>query len=314
MSTRSRRICYGEVVPFMVMTFLQCGQVGLSTLFKKASRDGMSYMVFILYSYTIAGLVLLPFSLLFERNKKLPRLNKQIIGRFILLGFLGYVTQMLGFKGIEYSSPTMASSMSNLTPAITFALAVLFRMEKVDIGSLSSRAKILGTLLSITGALVVVLYEGPTVIRTSMNSGLSSPSSYQSLNSEHSNWVIGGLLLIGDYILFSVWYIVQTQAVQEFPELLLVSIYNLIVAVIAAPFTIIAEPHISAWTMSSKMMTIVIAYNGLFGSSFATVLLTWGLHVKGPVYVALFTPFSIVIAAVMSVIFLGDSLYLGTYV
>ena len=38
--------------------------------------------------------------------------------------FLG---QFLGSKGIEYSTPTLASAMSNLTPACTFILAVLLR-------------------------------------------------------------------------------------------------------------------------------------------------------------------------------------------
>lgn len=49
------------------------------------------------------------------------------------------------------------------------------------------------------------------------------------------------------------------------------------------------------------------------GSSFGISVHTWGLHVKGPVYVALFRPLSIAIAAVMGVIFLGDALYLGRY-
>jgi drug/metabolite transporter (DMT)-like permease len=33
--------------------------------------------------------------------------------------------QLCGYKGIEYSSPTLASAMSNLTPAFTFILAVV---------------------------------------------------------------------------------------------------------------------------------------------------------------------------------------------
>lgn len=40
---------------------------------------------------------------------------------------------------------------------------------------------------------------------------------------------------------------------------------------------------------------------------------TWGLHVKGPVYISLFKPLSIAIAAVLSAIFLGDAIYFGTY-
>lgn len=40
---------------------------------------------------------------------------------------------------------------------------------------------------------------------------------------------------------------------------------------------------------------------------------TWVLRIKGPVYVAMFKPLSIVIAVALGVIFLGDTLYLGRY-
>ncbi|KAL3526443.1 hypothetical protein ACH5RR_011099 [Cinchona calisaya] len=303
-----RRFWYGEVLPFMVMAFLQCGQVGLSTLFKAAASDGMSYRVFIVYSYALSGLVLLPFAYLFERKKQLPQFNIKLGARFFLLGLLGFAAQMFGFKGIDYSTPTMASAMSNLTPAFTFGLAILFRMEKVEIRSLSSQVKILGTIVSIAGALVVVLYEGPTVIRSFKQSVLS----YQPLNSSHTNWIIGGVLLFADYLVLSLWYVVQAQTIQIFPaELLLVSLYNLCVAIIATPVTLILEANWSAWEITTKMMLYAVLYAGLFGTSFATVLLTWGLHLKGPVYAALFTPLSIVIAAIMGVLFLGESLYLG---
>ena len=42
-------------------------------------------------------------------------------------------------------------------------------------------------------------------------------------------------------------------------------------------------------------------------------VITWVLKVRGPVYVAMFKPLSIVIAVVMGVAFLGDTLYLGRY-
>ena len=51
----------------------------------------------------------------------------------------------------------------------------------------------------------------------------------------------------------------------------------------------------------------------MIGSALGTVTHTWGLKVKGPVYVALFRPLSIAIAALMGVIFLGEALYLGRY-
>lgn len=85
----------------------------------------------------------------------------------------------------------------------------MIRMEKLVIRSARSQAKILGTIVSISGALVVVLYEGPAVIRSS-SSSLSSNNMRQPLTSPSiSDWTVGGLFLTADYILLSIWYIVQ---------------------------------------------------------------------------------------------------------
>ncbi|KAK3033555.1 hypothetical protein RJ639_032403 [Escallonia herrerae] len=305
------RYCYREVLPFGAMIFLQCTQVGQSTVFKAATTQGMSYCIFMVYSYAISTLVLLPFAFIFER-KHLPPFNLAFLGRIGLLGLLGFSAMMCGYKGIEYSSPTLASAISNLTPAFTFALAILFRMEKLEVRSFSSQAKIIGTIVSISGATIVVLYKGPIILKTSSQASILFD---QTLKSSESNWVIGGLLLIVDYLLLSAWYILQAQTVTKYPaELLVVSLFNLCVAVLAAPASLLLEPDLSAWQFSSKMMLFAILYSGLYGSSFATAILTWGLRLKGPVYVALFTPLSIAIAAIMGVIFLGDSLYLGSII
>ncbi|CAL0312735.1 unnamed protein product [Lupinus luteus] len=55
------------------------------------------------------------------------------------------------------------------------------------------------------------------------------------------------------------------------------------------------------------------AREGILVTCFSSVVYAWGLHLKGPVYISIFKPGSIVIAATLSVIiFLGDALYLGT--
>ncbi|CAK9161308.1 unnamed protein product [Ilex paraguariensis] len=61
-------------------------------------------------------------------------------------------------------------------------------MEKLALRSLSSQAKIVGAIVSIAGALVVVLYQGPIVVRGSSS---SSKSLYLALRSPQSNWIIG---------------------------------------------------------------------------------------------------------------------------
>ena len=47
------------------------------------------------------------------------------------------------------------------------------------------------------------------------------------------------------------------------------------------------------------------------GQSFVAAIHTWGLNLKGPVYVSSFRPLSIAIAAAMGAILLGDDLHLG---
>lgn len=246
------------------------------------------------------------------RNKNLPPFNLSTLGRIFLLGLIGYSSQMFGYKGIEYSSPTLSAVISNLTPAFTFILAIVVRMEKLEIRSWRSRTKVIGTIVSISGALIVILYEGPRII-----SCLSTPSAllHQPLKSEKSDWIIGGLLLAGDFILVCIFYIVQAQTVSKYPaEILVVSLYDLSAAVIATPVTLLLEKDCSAWRINSRSMLIAILYGGFCGFSFAIAILSWGLRVKGPLYVAIFHPFTITIAAFSSVIFLGESLYLGSII
>ncbi|EPS67540.1 hypothetical protein M569_07237, partial [Genlisea aurea] len=53
---------------------------------------------------------------------------------------------------------------------------------------------------------------------------------------------------------------------------------------------------------------------GVFGSCLNNIVHTWAIHLRGPVYVAMFKPLSIVIAAFMGVVFLGDTLHLGSII
>lgn len=83
-------------------------------------------------------------------------------------------------------------------------------MEKVAVRSSSSQAKILGTLVSISGAFIVTLYLGPPIIIAHRPS-LSFHQQINTLKSLDQSWAIGGLLLIAEYILVPLWYIVQVQ-------------------------------------------------------------------------------------------------------
>ncbi|XP_059670191.1 WAT1-related protein At3g28050-like [Cornus florida] len=307
---RNGRYCYRDVLPFTTLVTMECVTVAVNTLFKAATLRGIiSYHVFIAYAYAIAALLLLPSPFFSHRSRVLPPLNFSIICKICLLGLIGYTSTIMGYAGINYSSPTLSSAISNLIPAFTFVLAIIFRMEKVALRSSSSQAKIIGTIVSISGALVVVLYKGPPLILTSFLPILLR----QPLHSLCSNWVIGGLFLATQSILVAMWYIVLVSIMKEYPaELTVIFFYNLSVSILGAIVGLITEPDLNAWRIRLDIVLLSIICSGILGSFLNNAVHTWALHLKGPVYVAMFKPLSIAIAVAMGVMFLGDTLYLGS--
>ncbi|KAI3503408.1 hypothetical protein L1887_31849 [Cichorium endivia] len=313
MAGDGRYYCYKEVLPFAAMVTMECTNVGLNTLYKAATLRGMSYHVFIVYSYAVAAFLLLPAPFFSSRSRVLPPVNFSIVSKIGLLGIIGCTSQIMGYTGIIYSSPTLASAISNLVPAFTFILAVIFRMETLSFMKKSTRAKFFGTIISVTGAFVVTLYKGPKLIWSLSPSPSQLPT--VSLSSSQPNWALGGLFLTSEYILVPLWYIVQTQIMKEYPsELTVVFFYNLIVSILAAIVGSFTEPDSSAWKLKPDIALASILCSGVLGSCVNNSVHTWALRLKGPLFVAMFKPLSIAIAVALGVLFLGDDLYLGSVI
>ncbi|KAL0737046.1 hypothetical protein Bca4012_013256 [Brassica carinata] len=315
-----------DVLPFAAMIAVECVTVGSTTLYKAAALRGLSFYVFVFYSYVVSTLVLLPLSLIFGRSTRLPSAKSPVFFKIFLLALLGFVSMIAGCKGVEYSSPTLASAISTLMPAFTFTLAVVFRlrhfltvqklksygnkstilMERVRLRSSASQAKIIGTVVSMSGALVVVLYKGPKRL---------AASHYHNLTLSESSWILGGILLAAQYLLISAWLIIQTRIMEVYPqEITVVFLYSLCGTLISAPVCMFAEKDLTSFLLKPDVSLVSIMYTGALVSSLGTVIHTWGLHLKGPVYISLFKPLSIVIAVGMSAIFLGDALHLGSVI
>ncbi|KAK6913147.1 EamA domain [Dillenia turbinata] len=304
------RYCYRVVLPVTAMLILRCALVGGATLFKAANNKGLSYYAFVVYYHGLATLLLLFSPFVFNSRSGLPPLNICILRKIFLLGALGATTMILAFKGISYSSPTLHSAISNLNPGFTFILAVIFRMETVKLRSSSSWAKIIGTIVSICGAILVILYKGPPIILTKLQSTLT----YTPLESSKSNWIIGGLL-IAEQVLLPVSYILQAQVLKEYPSELVVTFFNnLFMTLLAGVFGLLAEPNPDAWTCLPDIALAAILYFGIVVAVFVNAGFAWVIHLKGPLFLSSFTPMNIIIAIAMGVIFLGDTPHLGSFI
>ncbi|MED6172936.1 hypothetical protein PIB30_054578 [Stylosanthes scabra] len=314
MNNKPWKFFHKEVAPFTALVIVQFTEVGVNILSKEATTKGLSYYVFVFYSLVITDLILLlslPFFI--RRSTGLPPLNFSLLCKIFSLGVLVFSAQICGNKGIKFSSPSLASAVGNLVPAFIFILAVLFRLENITLRSSSTQAKILGSAVSIAGAFIVIFYKGPTIWNDASPS--PSPSLNSPLRSSQWSWIWGGFLLALAYILVSIWYILLTHVIKIYPaKMIVVFLFTLFGTIIAAPVCFLAENNLSAWRLKPDITLVAVIYSGFFCTFFSTVVHTWCLHLKGPVYVSIFKPLSIVIATTMSVIFLGEALYLGSVV
>ncbi|KAH7852894.1 hypothetical protein Vadar_030625 [Vaccinium darrowii] len=218
------------------------------------------------------------------------------LGALILLPIVltRSVAQMLESTGVKYSSPTLSSAMSNLNPIFTYVLAISFRMEELDLRSSSTVAKFLGALVSVLGAFILTLYKGQKILSTSP----FTESPHQLLQSQKSNWVLAGLLLAIAFLSFALSNIFQTAVVREIPEkTTIVFFLCFFTTTLCGSFSLIVERNLNAWKLRPGIELIAVVYAE-----------------KGPVFVAMFKPVGVAIAVVMSSLFLGDPLYLGSVV
>ncbi|KAK4377127.1 hypothetical protein RND71_003423 [Anisodus tanguticus] len=72
-------------------------------------------------------------------------------------------------------------------------------------------------------------------------------------------------------------------------------------------------PKASEWALT-PIRAISVVYNGTVCSSLALYLSSWCIEKKGPLYVSMFNPFLLIIAAFLSWILLREKLYVGIVV
>ncbi|KAF3444687.1 hypothetical protein FNV43_RR14380 [Rhamnella rubrinervis] len=306
-------VSMSEVVPFVAMVFSEGVTMGISTISKAAMTQGLSTFVLVVYSDALATLILFPFCY-FKRNKEL-HLTFPVLCRFFLLGFIGVWGEILYPIGVKYSSPTLASAMVNLSQIFTFLLAIIFRMEKLDLRSSTFQAKSLGTIVLVSGAFIATLYKGPSLLALSPSNSPHTRDHHQLLFSRQLDWIIGGVLLAITFLVSAIWNIAQTAIVKSYPdELTVIFFYNLFVAIQSMIATLVVEKNPAAWKLKSGIQITAVVCSAIFGSVIRLGIHTWCLHKKGPVYVVMFRPLEIVFAVFMTVIFLGETLHLGSMI
>ncbi|KAK4429863.1 WAT1-related protein [Sesamum alatum] len=277
-----------SALPYVLMVVAQFAQVGLMIAGKVAMSNGMTTFTFVTYSNGLGSLVLLPFSIFIYR----------------------FLVQIIGYTGIKFASASLSTSILNLIPGFTFVLAVIFRLEKFDCRSKTTLAKSIGTLVSIAGAVVATLYQGPSILGPSSHSN----ATFHTITSS-SAWILGGLLLVIDSLVSAFFIIAQALVLKKYPvELVLMFFYSCFIAIASASVSLVVENDLSAWSLRPKMRLIPVIYSALFGNAFQVSISMWCVRKRGPLFASVFHPLGVIFANAMGIVFLGEPLYLGSVI
>ncbi|ERN08157.1 hypothetical protein AMTR_s00018p00134030, partial [Amborella trichopoda] len=284
-----------------------------NVLCKAAFESGLNFYTLIVYRQILATLLLFPAAYLVERKTR-PPLTRPIFFKLCLLALCGYtVAQNAYFAGLFYSSPTVTSAMNNLCPAITFILAIIFRMEKVNTKTHRGQAKVLGTLICLGGAMTFIFYKGylfPPLKDSSID--IHGLNSHSGATHAKSDWVKGSSFVILAMLCWSVFLILLTSLCKDYPAPLSMNAWIFCFVVIqSAAVAVIFERTASPWALDWDLKLLAYVYNGVLVSAIGYSLQTWCISKKGPVFVALFFPLQLIIAAILSALILRERLHLG---
>ncbi|XP_057978727.1 WAT1-related protein At5g07050-like [Malania oleifera] len=300
-----------ELKPYAYCIFSNLCYAGFNIISKVCLDDGINPYVLVAYGHAFGAISTAILAFLFERKND-SKISMPILRNLFFLGLLSAVLgRTLFYAGLEYTSPLLAAAMINLIPSITFILAVLCRMEKVEISKRSSQAKIGGTVIAFAGATLMTLYNGVTLISLHTKKHLHQNATSEASSTKH--WIKGSIMLLISYISISAFFILQTVTVKMFPApITLTSLTCLSGAILSTIMTAILDHKASSWRLSWNITLLAPIYSGVVVFGIVIYVQTLVMQKKGPVFMTSFRPLVTIIVAVMGLFILEDSLHLGS--
>ncbi|XP_034199541.1 WAT1-related protein At1g25270-like isoform X2 [Prunus dulcis] len=247
-----------DMKPVLLMVAVQFSFAGVNIFYKLATNDGMSSRILVAYRFIFGTAFLLPIALIFERKSR-PKLTWMVLLQGFLSGlFGGSLSQNLYIQSLALTSATFASAIAQLIPALTFVFAVTCRLESLNLRSIAGKAKVLGTLMGIGGAMVLTFYKGVEINIWSTHVDLLHGSQQQnnhlaaSAHADSGNRLLGCLLSLGSCFGFALWLIIQTKMGATYPCYYSSSaLMSAMGSIQAVGFALIKERDWSQWKLGS---------------------------------------------------------------
>lgn len=300
--------------PFLAIISLQFGYAGMGIITTVCLKEGMNHFILSVYRNIFAFLAIAPFALIFERKTR-PKMTISVFLKIVVLSFLEPVLdQSFYYVGLKYSSATFAAAVMNVLPAITFIMATIFRLEKVNVRKLSSQAKIIGTIVTVSGAMVMTMYRGP-IVNIFGTHAVDHQVNSHAASSNGPHFVFGAVFLFCSCIGWSAFFVVQSFTLKEYPsELSLTAWVCFMGSIEGGIVSIFAVRERTAWKLGWDSRLLASSYTGVVCSGIAYYIQGFVNRTKGPVFVTVFSPLCMIITAAFGSLFLHELLHLGSII
>ncbi|KAL3504474.1 hypothetical protein ACH5RR_034315 [Cinchona calisaya] len=295
--------------PYIAMVIIQFIYTGMSLFSKAAISQGMKPSIFVAYRQAFATLALAPFAFFFESKKAHP-LSFKVLCKMFFISLCGVTLSLnLYYAGLNYTSATFATAITNTIPAMVFIMAVCLRIESLNITHWNGIAKVFGTIIGLSGAMVFTFYKGPALYPEN-GKEISGHSSRVYTREE---WIKGSILMLAANLTWSLWLIMQAPILKQYPaKLRLTTLQCCFSCVISTLYGAAVERNISSWKLGWDVNLYSVAYCGIVVTGLSYWLQVWVVDKKGPVFTAIFSPLALILTAIFSAILFKDTFHWGS--
>ncbi|KAE9591871.1 hypothetical protein Lal_00039081 [Lupinus albus] len=312
-----RNLVHG-LKPAILMVVVQIANAWVNVMYKLAVNDGMSLRVVVAYRYIFATAFIAPLAFILERKTR-PKMSWTVLFQAFLCGlFGGALPQNLHMEAIALTSVTFTTAVSNLIPAITFILSLLFGLETLNLRAAGGRAKMTGTIIGIGGAMILTFIKGVQINIFSFHINLFNHKNSNVVHpqvSSHGMFILGAFSSFASNISYALWLIIQAKMSERYPcPYSSTALMSLMGALLSITFTFLLERDLSQWRLGWNVRLITVAYAGIVVSGVMVAVISWCVRRRGPLFVSVFSPLMLVVVAFAGSTILDENLYLGSII